>query len=131
MVGKKARLTRHKWRESIILRFLRFLIVALLIPLSRLLVPGMIHLEFPPKHLGTGHVIDCEHRRPLVHVHDETKTARLSRLLVPGHVDVGDLAPLTEDRDHVAFGEVRVQAADIDVGRVWGQLVSSKARVKL
>lgn len=111
--------TGHQRRKSIVLGLLRFLIFALLIPLARLLVPGVVDLEFPSQHLGSGHVVDREHRRALVHVHDESKAARRACLLVTGHVDVGDLTPLTEDRDHIAFGKVGVQATNVDVGRVW------------
>lgn len=110
--------TGHQRRKSIVLGLLRFLIFALLIPLARLLVPGVVDLEFPSQHLGSGHVVDREHRRALVHVHDEAEATGRPRFLVTGHVDVGDLAPLREYRDHVAFGEVGVQAADVDVGRV-------------
>lgn len=93
----------------------------------------MVHAEGASKELGAVKVVDGQVRRPLVLVREERKAARLSRVLVPDKVEIGNLAisitlsalcqvetkrVLGEEDDQVAFRHVVRQAADKDVGAV-------------
>lgn len=89
----------------------------LLIPLL-LLIPRMIHLQYPPHNRRAPKVIHGQIRAPLVLILEEGEAFGFSAFLVADEVDVGGLAVLGEDGQDVAFGEVEGEAADVEVGRV-------------
>ena len=115
--------------------------------LGGLVARHVIHSQRPPQHLGSIEVVYSQHRRPLILIHEEAKAAMLAlatfglRLGVAGRtatwimvlgcilvagrvglgtreVDINNLAILGKDGDDIAVGEVVMEAADEDVGRV-------------
>jgi hypothetical protein len=83
-----------------------------------LLVSRVVDGEHLPHNGCAAEVVDSEIATPLIFVFQPTKALALSCFLVAHEADPDGLAILREDCDDVSFGEVEVEAADVDVGRV-------------
>jgi hypothetical protein len=70
------------------------------------------------RDLGAAEVVHRQHRAALVLVGKEGEAAAAARVLVAREVDVHDLAILRKHREHIALGQLKVQAPGEDVGRV-------------
>ena len=111
---------RMLWRDPLPFVVLRTLLVA----------GHMVNTQRPAQHLGTVQIIDSQHSRPLILVHEESKTpvpvrnstsAALALAWLfscAGEIYIDNFAKLRKDSNHVAFREIERQAADEYIRRV-------------
>lgn len=82
------------------------------------LVAGVVDGEHFAHDGCAAEVVDGQVAAPLVLVFQPAEAPALAGFLVAHEADPDGLAILGEDCDDVSFGQVEVEAADVDVGRV-------------
>lgn len=113
-------ISRMLWRDPLPLVILRTLLVA----------GHMVNTQRSAQHLSTIQIIDSKYSRPLILVHEESKTPMPVRNSLPaalalawlfscaGEIYIDNLAILRKDSNHVALREIERQAANEYIGRV-------------
>lgn len=78
----------------------------------------MIHPQQAAQDLGTTQIVHSKITAPLILVLEEAKPFAFASLTVTDQVQMCRIAKLRKDCHHIAFGQIKRESANVDVGCV-------------